>query len=706
MNTIRTKFLLVIAGFSIAISVFLIMRNCTSNIDRLQAQVDRQTALVLEFDLAIREYVAESIRPFAAQHISEDEFLPETMSTSYVSRSVFEKVRRRFPDYIIKFSSDDPRNPVNRANATELEVIKQFNQNPAMQRWSGEIEVGQEKYYGLFSARRMQQSCLRCHGDPVDAPASLIQQYGDKAGFHRPIGEVIALDTVAIPIEKYNAMIWQHSIVDSCFIVLGLGCLFGGVLWIFNRLVSKRLSAISSYFRQAADQQDLSKIHLIETDSSDEIGMMEKSFNFLASTLKDTYNSLEQLVDEKTSVLQDINHDLQAEVQARIETEKALKTVQQKMLLHFEQTPLGVIEWDLDFRVTSWNPAAEAVFGYSREEAMGRTAAELILPKGPIPRVERVCADLLEGKGGTRCTNENICKNGRIIFCEWYNTPLVDDDGRVIAVASLVQDITFEKEHEKQLEKAKLQAEAANQAKSEFLANMSHEIRTPMNSIIGFSDLLSEEELTDDQWNYVDTIRSSSANLLHIINDILDYSKIEAGDMKIELVECSLNTIIHEVSVLMDLPAKEKGLAFNVCRQGNITDAIVTDPVRLKQCLINLIGNAIKFTEDGYVMMRVRSESIDGCRYLEFGVEDTGVGVEAAKLSHIFESFKQADGSTTRKFGGTGLGLTITQKLVSLLGGTIAVESTPGKGSNFMLKIPVSPDSCEPVLDETELFAP
>ena len=695
MNKIRTKFLLVIAVFSMLLSVFLITRNCSSNINRLQKQINLQTELALEFDLAIREYVAQSIRPFAAAHLGADEFDPATMSTSYAARRVFEKVHRRFPDYVIKFSSDDPRNPANQANPAELEIIEHFNQNPDLQRWSGEITMDQERYYALFSARRMKESCLRCHGDPKDAPASLIRQYGNTAGFHRPIGEIIALDTVAIPIDKYKATIWQRSVVDSGFIVVGLSLLFIGVFWVFNRLVSKRLSAISRYFREVAEQKDLSKIHLTEAESQDEIGVMVKSFNLFAARLRDIYNSLERLVEEKTVVLQDVNRDLQAEVEFRKEAEKSLKAAQQKLLLHVRQTPLGVIEWDTDFRVMSWNPAAEKIFGYSSEEAIGRFASDLILPDEPNPLLDKVRAELCQGKGGERSTNGNICKNGNRIVCQWYNTPLVDEAGNVIAVASLVQDITQQVEYEKQLEQAKLDAEAASQAKSEFLANMSHEIRTPMNSIIGFSDILIDEALDEDQRIYVETIQNSGKGLLCIINDILDYSKIEAGDMVIDAVNCSLDRILDDVCALMRYSASEKGLTLTVDNQSGIADDIVADPVRLKQCLVNLVGNAVKFTDTGSVVMRVSTETNCGEAYLRFDVEDTGIGIAADKLNTIFQSFKQADGSTSRKYGGTGLGLSITQKLVDLLGGEISVQSEPGKGSLFSFTLPLQMDSSE-----------
>ena len=246
------------------------------------------------------------------------------------------------------------------------------------------------------------------------------------------------------------------------------------------------------------------------------------------------------------------------------------------------------------------------------------------------------------------------------------------------------------------------EAAAANQAKSEFLANMSHEIRTPMTAIIGFSELLAEEEmLTDEQKNYVDTIRESGVNLLELINDILDFSKIEAGKLSTEIIDCSLGQLFAVIESLMQHQATVKGLAFEVLQCGQLPTQIRTDPVRVRQCLINLISNAIKFTEKGHVYVDVSLQELDYKPYIRFDIEDTGIGIAPDKQKLIFEPFAQADGSTTREFGGTGLGLTITNQLAHLLGGKLSLTSEVGKGSVFSLIIPAGVDiKSQPLLDK------
>jgi len=243
------------------------------------------------------------------------------------------------------------------------------------------------------------------------------------------------------------------------------------------------------------------------------------------------------------------------------------------------------------------------------------------------------------------------------------------------------------------------EAARANAAKSQFLANMSHEIRTPMNAIIGFSDLLAEEDLADSQREHIATIQESGQSLLELINDILDISKIEAGQLGIEAVVCSLSRMLDSVEELISIKARQKGLDFKILQADGLPAQIRTDPMRLRQCLLNLVGNAVKFTERGHVHVRVSPVEDDGKLLIRIDVIDTGIGIPTDRRQAIFQLFTQADGTTTRKYGGTGLGLAITKQLVELLGGRIDLKSDLGKGSTFSLTIPAG-------LDATSLPAP
>ena len=232
------------------------------------------------------------------------------------------------------------------------------------------------------------------------------------------------------------------------------------------------------------------------------------------------------------------------------------------------------------------------------------------------------------------------------------------------------------------------QADMANSAKSCFLANMSHEIRTPMNGIMGMLDITLEEPMSDKMREHLLIAKSSADSLLGVINDVLDISKIEAGKINIEQMDCSLPQILRDISYIAEQSTIEKGIEFDIMIDGPVPNKIRTDPTRLRQCISNLISNAIKFTDNGYVHMHVSTHQVDDYSVIQFDVEDTGIGIPSYKHAHIFESFEQADASTTRKFGGTGLGLAITMNLVELLGGSISLKSTVGQGSTFTFFIP------------------
>ncbi|MBN1943529.1 MAG: response regulator [Phycisphaerae bacterium] len=238
----------------------------------------------------------------------------------------------------------------------------------------------------------------------------------------------------------------------------------------------------------------------------------------------------------------------------------------------------------------------------------------------------------------------------------------------------------------------------AYEAKSNFLANVSHEIRTPMNAIVGFGELLAlEVHFTPKQKEYMDTICESCRNLLTVIDDILDFSRIEAGKLTLDIVDCALPEMIEQLGALLQPSARNKGLAFEILSDSQLPAVIRTDPLRVRQCLVHLVNNAIKFTEKGGITVRVSPVTVEGPNpsRICFEVEDTGIGIDRGNFDLIFQAFTQADSGTSRKYAGNGLGLAITQQLAELLGGTITVSSQPGKGSIFRLTIPTTNDGYE-----------
>lgn len=235
---------------------------------------------------------------------------------------------------------------------------------------------------------------------------------------------------------------------------------------------------------------------------------------------------------------------------------------------------------------------------------------------------------------------------------------------------------------------AQKQAEEARRAKTDFLTNLSHEIRTPLNSIIIYSELLGETKLDDEQADYADTIIGSCRNLLAMVNDILDFSKIDAEKMRVVPESTQTSALLTHIETAFYPVARRKGLSFEVVADDAVPQSIMTDAMRLTQCLSNLVGNAMKFTRQGSVRLRVWTVKGQGRPFLRFDVEDTGIGIPQDQQTRIFESFTQLDGSASRRYGGNGLGLTITQRLATLLGGYLTFNSEPGQGSVFSLYVP------------------
>ncbi len=269
------------------------------------------------------------------------------------------------------------------------------------------------------------------------------------------------------------------------------------------------------------------------------------------------------------------------------------------------------------------------------------------------------------------------------------SSPVLGTDGEYRGVLTSFENVTELEESKLELIQAKTAADEANRSKSEFLAHMSHEIRTPMNAILGYTEVLrsGSTESVEDQQKHLKTIQASGQHLLSLINDILDLSKIESGKLDLELKRCSLRDIFAQVISVMKVKSDEKNLLLGFDADGLLPETIVTDEVRLRQTLINLVGNAIKFTEQGGVGLLARMINVDNRPMLQIDVADTGIGMTPEALKKIFEPFSQADNSITRRFGGTGLGLSISLQLAEKLGGKIEVSSKVGQGSKFSVTI-------------------
>jgi PAS domain S-box-containing protein len=427
----------------------------------------------------------------------------------------------------------------------------------------------------------------------------------------------------------------------------------------------------------------------IALDTPDELGTLARSFNALMGTLQDTTVS-------KSS--------LEAAYGALQESEEKYREL-------VSNANALILRLDMDGHVTYFNEYAERFFGYASAEIVGRSVIGTI-----VPRIEsgsgRDLADMLaaimaEPEKYAENENENITKDGRRVQVRWANRLILDEHKQPVGLLSIGQDITEKKLAEQELARhrnhleelvrertialsvAKEAAEAANRAKTIFLANMSHELRTPLNGIMGMTDLARLKATDPKQIHYLETVKQSSQHLLSVISNILDITKIESERLSLEQTDFRLEEALGHLQQLLARSAEAKGLRLVIDVPNSLaTMHLSGDILRLEQILINLAGNAIKFTETGLVTVRaaLTREDADAV-WLLFEVEDTGIGIYPQDQRRLFATFEQADSSMTRKYGGSGLGLAISKRLVAMMGGDIGVDSEPGKGSRFWFSV-------------------
>lgn len=367
------------------------------------------------------------------------------------------------------------------------------------------------------------------------------------------------------------------------------------------------------------------------------------------------------------------------------QTETKLRNAEYEGKVTAISKAMALTEFDLDGNILDINDNALALYGYERDEVIGHHHSMFCYPEQIASESYR--QGWIDLRAGHFRTGEyhRQGKDGREVWIQASYNPILDSDGKAFKVVKLATDLTPRRLMEQQLRTARDRAEAAAAARSSFLANMSHEIRTPMNAIIGFTDLLLETPLSSEQRRHLSTVQHSSRSLLGLLNDILDTAKLDRGAIELEQLDFSLRELCEQVVATQRLTAESKGLQLHLDYPAQAPDFFCGDPLRLQQVLTNLLGNAVKFTQQGEVRLVVSGEP----GAMRLAVRDTGIGIAADRLEKIFEPFAQADASMSRRFGGTGLGTTISRQLVELMGGRLRVESNEGQGSCFSVELPL-----------------
>ncbi len=481
------------------------------------------------------------------------------------------------------------------------------------------------------------------------------------------IEEVVGQLVVTVNTDRIWRELIDNLATDAIIVVVLVGALVG-VTMLAVRLVIGRPVAL--LYGSIERMQRGESWEPVAWKSADELGRVVEAYNEMQARrveaerqLREAHDQLEARVKERTAEL--------AEKQAQIRTA-------------MDSMSGGIFMVDKDLNLRVFNDRLQAYYQLPGNVVrIGASIREMLQVRaergdyGPGDPQQLVEERLQAYRNSSIERHEDKMPDGRVI--EVFRAPT--GDGGVVAVFN---DITDRKRMESELVAAKETAEAATQAKSSFLATMSHEIRTPMNAVIGMSHLALKTDLTPRQRDYLTKIQLSANALLGIINDILDFSKIEAGKLRMETADFALDEVLASVSTVVGHKAEEKDLEFLFSVGSDVPQDLRGDSLRLGQVLINLAGNAVKFTEKGEIVIDVQTAERSGPRIkLRFSIRDTGIGMSPEQVGRLFEAFTQADGSTTRKYGGTGLGLTISKRLVELMGGEIFAESEPGKGSTF-----------------------
>jgi PAS domain S-box-containing protein len=685
MKSIKSKLLIYIGSIVLIFSTILFYRTYTLITGNYENLTNQQLALALNFDLAIRGYVADSIRPIMFDLLPDGAFIPKTMSTSFVARNIFNKVRTQFPDYIIKFSADNPRNPVNLAGPEELKMIRYFNENPQQKVWTGEINLGNRSYFAKFSAMRMEESCLRCHGVPADAPKQLLELYGSKASFNLPLGKVVGLDTIAIPKEKVTALFFNETITNFTLLGIGLSLLCLSLVFVFKLVITDRLSKITEHFVHTGEQDGIVEIRPIEISGNDEITTLTSNFNKLANRLNDYYFLLEEKVEERTKELSRANEQLKKEIEERKQTEVMLKRSENTLKSIFQSAPIGI--GLVTNRIIEWtNDQFQHMIGYSMDELKRKNARILYDSDEEYERIGVELDSQIQKLGTGTVESQFRRRDGRIIDALVKTAPINPSDhseGRIFTV----MDITQTKLMQDQLIRSERLA-----ATGQLAASIAHEINSPLQAVTVLLGTLKKNYSDDEALsNQLELLKGAFRSIRDTVINLLDLNR----PGKEAKQSTNINLLIEKNVDLVRSHLKRNKIKVHLDLSPSMPE-IYASPLKLNQCFLNLINNAVEAMIGSSTPDNGSRGGMDSPREISINtghtkknifikISDMGPGIPEKDLQYIFDPF-----FTRKKKMGMGVGLSICHRIIYDHGGFITGENLPHGGVMMTITLPAS----------------
>ena len=611
-------------------------------------QIYKETEIFIGTADSTRRYVKDVLRPVVADLLPNESFVPHAMSTTFVGRGIMSRLGERFPDFSYKRAAHNPTNPINLADELEMEKIKWFSENPERKEWHGLILKGKSSYYARFYAIRAEGECLRCHGDPKDAPQQMKEIYGTEGGFGYTVGEVVAADAVYIPVDvtffRVKEMAWNVFL----FATVILFALLGLFHLLFNRTVVLEMNGLLVRFRGISDPRDEEK-HLVPAgaETADEFEQLKHAFENVAADLKQTHDEL-----------------------------RASESKYRKL---FESSRDAIIICDRDNRLIDINEAGNKLFGF--EDKVEALAIETCYQLFWDGREAKAFNGTIRQEGFVEALELSMVdRNGSRLIVMISASARTDESDRFDGFDARLHDVTGRRKMERQMAKAEKLASIG-----ELASGVAHEINNPLGVIQVYANLIAksnrlEAQAADD----LRVIQKHADQCQSVVQALLNFARASEPSKRC----CDIRDVVDGVLAILDPQMKKQSITFRMEADASLPHLVV-DETQMRQVFMNLIINAVQAMPDGGEI-RIAIRFDPGWHRLDVSVADTGMGVAQKHMQRIFDPF-----FTTKGAGkGTGLGLSVSYGLVQQHGGDITVESSPGRGSTFTVTLPVE-DACE-----------